>query len=174
VNETAHTAFIALGSNLGDRRATLCDALESLSSDPAITVVVCSSFIETRAVTKGDATHADPQPDYLNAAAQLETTLLPRELLDVMLRLEQEFGRVRAASNQWASRTLDLDLLFYDDLTIDEPGLIVPHPRLHRRQFVLKPMTEIAPDYVHPIKQRTVLELLDRLAAEMVSSPLDH
>jgi len=171
VNNIVHTAFIALGSNLGDRRATLRQALESMSNDPAIAVVASSSFIQTRAVTKGDVAPADIQPDYLNGVAQLETTLLPRALLDVMLHLELECGRVRSASNQWASRTLDLDLLFYDGLTIDEPGLIVPHPRLHRRRFVLEPMSQIAPDFIHPVKQRTIMELLDRLGAETVSSP---
>ena len=144
-------AFIGLGSNLGDREAALRGALELLGED----VVAVSSFRETEPVGYLD------QPAFLNAAAALETGLEPRALLERLLGVERELGRTREGPRH-GPRTIDLDLLVYDDRVIDEPGLVVPHPRLAERRFVLEPLAELDPDVVVPGHGR-VAELLSRL-----------
>jgi 2-amino-4-hydroxy-6-hydroxymethyldihydropteridine diphosphokinase len=144
-------AFIGLGSNLGDREAALRGALELLGED----VVAVSSFRETEPVGYLD------QPAFLNAAAALETGLEPRALLERLLGVERELGRTREGPRH-GPRTIDLDLLVYDDRVIDEPGLVVPHPRLAERRFVLEPLAELDPDLVVP-GQGGVAELLSRL-----------
>jgi len=131
--------FIGLGSNLGDRQATLREALTRLDAVDGIAVVAVSSFRETDPVGKVD------QPRFVNAAAALETSLAPRELLDRLLEVERALGRDRTKEERWGPRTLDLDLLLYGGETIDEPGLEVPHPRLAERAFVLEPLVELDP-----------------------------
>ena len=133
-------AFVGLGSNLGEREATLWKALEGLGATEGIEVVAVSSFRETDPVGKVD------QPRFVNAAAALETSLRPRELLERLLDVERSLGRDRAVEERWGPRTLDLDLLLYGGETIDEPGLEVPHPRLAERAFVLEPLLELDPD----------------------------
>jgi 2-amino-4-hydroxy-6-hydroxymethyldihydropteridine diphosphokinase len=128
--------YIGLGANLGDREATIRAALAALDAEDGIAVVAVSSLRETEPVGVG------PQPLFLNGAASLETTLSARELLDRLLATEQQFGRVRVPGEH-GPRTLDLDLLLYGDEEIDEPGLTVPHPRLHERAFVLEPLAEL-------------------------------
>lgn len=150
------TAYVALGSNLGDRQDNLCRALEALRGAAKVAVTQVSSFLETLPVGGPPG-----QPNYLNGAAELHTDLGPRELLETLLAIEQRLGRVRQEPN--GPRTVDLDLLLYDDLILQEPGLIVPHPRMHERGFVLKPLAEIAPRVVHPVLKATVLDLLLRL-----------
>lgn len=132
-------AFIGLGANLGDREATIRAALDALAEEGGIEVVAVSTLRETEPVGVG------PQPLFLNGAAAIETTLTARELLDRLLATEQSFGRTRTPGEH-GPRTLDLDLLLYGDEQIDEPGLTVPHPRLHERAFVLEPLAEIAAD----------------------------
>ena len=144
-------AFIGLGSNLGDREAALRGALELLGED----VVAVSSFRETEPVGYLD------QPAFLNAAAALETGLEPRALLERLLGVERELGRTREGPRH-GPRTIDLDLLVYDDRVIDEPGLVVPHPRLAERRFVLEPLAELDPVLVVPGRGR-VADLLSRL-----------
>jgi 2-amino-4-hydroxy-6-hydroxymethyldihydropteridine diphosphokinase len=140
------TAYIALGSNLGDRQALLAFAVEALSATPRIEVVAVSRIYETAPV--GPA----PQGPYLNAVLRVETRLEPRALLEHMLDVERRAGRERPAAEplRWGPRTLDLDLLLYADRCLDEPGLCIPHPRLHERAFVLEPLCELAAALVHP------------------------
>ncbi len=132
-------AFVALGSNLGDREVTLRAAVGRLRLLESTEVRAVSRFRNTDPVGYID------QPRFLNGAVELETELSPRELLDSLLALEQAFGRDRTAATPQGPRTLDLDLLLYGDETIAEPGLEVPHPRLHERAFVLEPLAELDP-----------------------------
>ena len=131
---------MGLGSNLGEREATLWKALEGLGATEGIEVVAVSSFRETDPVGVVD------QPRFVNAAAALETSLPPRELLERLLDVERSLGRDRAVEERWGPRTVDLDLLLYGGESIDEPGLEVPHPRLAERAFVLEPLLELDPD----------------------------
>jgi 2-amino-4-hydroxy-6-hydroxymethyldihydropteridine diphosphokinase len=130
-------AYVGLGSNLGKREATLRGAIERLASDPDVKVVAVSTLRETDPV--GPITD---QPRFVNGAVAVETTLTPRALLDRLLEIEAEFGRTRDGP-RGGPRTLDLDLLVYGDEWVDEPGLQIPHPRLHERDFVLEPLQEL-------------------------------
>jgi 2-amino-4-hydroxy-6-hydroxymethyldihydropteridine diphosphokinase len=145
---------VALGSNLGDRRAHLDFAVAKLRT--LLRHVAVSRYHDTVPVGV-----AGPQPLYLNAAVVGETRLTPRELLDALLGIEASRGRVRPYPN--APRTLDLDLILYGAQVIDEPGLIVPHPRFRERPFVLEPLAEVGADLRDPVTGETVSELLDRL-----------
>jgi 2-amino-4-hydroxy-6-hydroxymethyldihydropteridine diphosphokinase len=136
-------AYVGLGANLGDRERTLHGAVDALAAEDGVEVVAVSTLRETEPVGVGE------QPLYLNGAAELDTTLTARELLDRLLAVEQRFGRVRVPGEH-APRTLDLDLLLYGDEVIDERGVTVPHPRLHERRFVLEPLAELAPGLVVP------------------------
>jgi 2-amino-4-hydroxy-6-hydroxymethyldihydropteridine diphosphokinase len=144
-------AFVGLGSNLGDREAALRGALDLLGED----VVAVSSFRETDPVGYLD------QPPFLNAVAALETELGPRALLERLLEVERKLGRTRDGP-RFGPRTIDLDLLLYGDRVIVEPGLVVPHPRMAERRFVLEPLAELDPDLAVPGQGR-VSELLARL-----------
>ena len=137
-----HVAFIGLGSNLADPVAQVSRALDALGGLPQTRVVRRSSLYRSAPVGYLE------QPDFINAVAQLETELAPRRLLDALLALEHECGRTREFCN--APRTLDLDVLLYDDLVHCEHGLNIPHPQMHLRAFVLQPLLEIAPDCVIP------------------------
>ncbi len=148
-------AFIGMGSNLGKREATLRRALALLDEREDVRVVDVSSLRETDPVGYLD------QPRFLNGAARLETDLTPRELLDVLLEVERALGRVREGP-RFGPRAIDLDLLLYGDATIDEPGLTLPHPRLHERRFVLEPLHELDPELV-VLGRGTVAELLSKL-----------
>jgi 2-amino-4-hydroxy-6-hydroxymethyldihydropteridine diphosphokinase len=132
-------AFIALGSNLGDREATIRAAVAELDGTDGVEVVAVSSLEQTEPVGYLD------QPRFLNGAAELRTELAPRDLLDLLLAVEARFGRDRPAGPPQGPRTLDLDLLLYDSEQIGEPGLELPHPRLHERLFVLRPLAELDP-----------------------------
>jgi len=137
-------AYVALGSNLGDRERTLLDAVEALRAEPGVEVAAVSSLIETEPVGVLD------QPRFVNGVVALETALPARALLELLLALERRFGRSREGVPAQGPRTLDLDLLLYGDEEIDEPGLEVPHPRLHERAFVLGPLAELAPELEIP------------------------
>jgi 2-amino-4-hydroxy-6-hydroxymethyldihydropteridine diphosphokinase len=136
------SAYVGLGANLGDRRATIDRALELLRAAPGLDVLAVSSLRET------DPVGFEDQPRFLNGAVALETTLTARELLDLLLEIEQRLGRTRGP--RFGPRTIDLDLLVYGDAELDEPGLTVPHPRLHERRFALEPLAELAPALVVP------------------------
>ena len=130
-------AYVGLGSNLGDREQALRRALELLAEDPEIDVVAVSSFRETEPWGFAD------QPPFVNAAAALETSLSSRELLGRLLAVENALGRTRGEGPRYGPRTIDLDLLLYGGERLDEPGLTLPHPRLHERSFVLEPLAEL-------------------------------
>jgi 2-amino-4-hydroxy-6-hydroxymethyldihydropteridine diphosphokinase len=149
------SAFIGLGSNLGDREASLRRALTALAAEPDVELVAVSAFRDTDPVGYAD------QPRFLNAAAEIETTLSPRELLERLLAIERSLGRTREGP-RFGPRTIDLDLLVHGDEVVDEPGLAVPHARLHERRFALEPLAELAPGLVVP-GRGSVEELLSRL-----------
>jgi 2-amino-4-hydroxy-6-hydroxymethyldihydropteridine diphosphokinase len=136
-------AYVGLGANLGDREAMLRSALEQLRTEPGMRVTAVSAFRDTAPVGLVD------QPRFLNAAAAVETELGARELLDRLLGIERRLGR-RREGPRFGPRTIDLDLLLYGDERIDEPGLHVPHPRLHERLFALEPLTELDQSLVVP------------------------
>ena len=136
-------AYVGLGANVGEREQTIRHALELLGADPAVAVVATSALRETEPVGYRN------QPRFLNGVAAVDTQLAPRELLERLLAVELELGRTRDGP-RYGPRTIDLDLLLYGDSVVDEPGLRVPHPRLHERAFVLEPLAELAPALVVP------------------------
>jgi 2-amino-4-hydroxy-6-hydroxymethyldihydropteridine diphosphokinase len=148
-------AYVGLGANLGPKEVTLLRAVDLLAAEPGIQVLELSQLRETEPVGEID------QPQFLNGAVALETTLEARELLDALLRIEQELGRVRDGE-RWGPRTIDLDLLLYGDAVVDEPGLRVPHPHLHERRFALEPLAELEPELRIP-GRGAVSELLTHL-----------
>jgi 2-amino-4-hydroxy-6-hydroxymethyldihydropteridine diphosphokinase len=149
-------AYIAVGANLGDRAGTIRAALERLDAVPGVSVQSKSRLIETEPVGP-----VRDQPKFLNGAARLETELDPRELLAALLAVESELGRVREGA-PGGPRPIDLDLLLYGEERVDEPGLTVPHPRMHERRFVLEPLAELQPGLKVPGKG-TVEALLAKL-----------
>ena len=151
------TAYIGIGGNLGDRRRIIADAMARLRSHEAIDVVAVSSLHETEPVG-GPA----GQGMFLNAAARLETTLEPGELLAALQNVENALGRTREV--HWGPRRIDLDILLFDDLVVSKPELKIPHPRMHQRRFVLAPLAEIAPETIVPGTGKTAAGLLDGLA----------
>ena len=151
VERKRSTAFVGLGSNLGDSRAIVRKALDLLESTPEIDSVQASSLYVTAPVG-----FSPDQPVYTNGAARIQTTLSPHELLTRLQEIELELGRKR--KQFWGSRTIDLDLLLYDSLILNDPTLTIPHPRMHWRLFVLDPMIELAPGVVIPTLRLTIRE----------------
>ena len=148
-------AYVGLGANLGKREETLDRAIELLREAKGVAVVAVSQLRET------DPVGVPEQPPFLNGAAAVETTLSPRELLDALLGIERELGRVRDGT-RWGPRKIDLDLLLYADDVVVEPGLRVPHPRLHERRFALEPLADLDPELRIPGRGR-VSDLLAHL-----------
>jgi len=142
-------AYLALGANLGDPVATVDSAFAAISRLPQSTLLARSALYRTAPVGLAD------QPEFINAAARIETRLAPEALLDALLAIEQDFGRIRSLRN--GPRTLDLDLLLYDDLVLDTPRLSLPHPRLHLRAFVLQPLADVVPTPDFPLPGRGTL-----------------
>lgn len=147
-------AYIALGSNLGDKEKNLRRALLLLTQQ-GVEVVRVSSFLSTEPYGVTD------QPQFLNAVACVRTSLAPLALLDVLLATELAMGRVRL--RHWGERNIDLDLLLYEDVVLDTPRLRLPHPDMQNRDFVLLPLAEIAPELKHPMLQKTIYELKENL-----------
>lgn len=148
-------AAIGIGSSLGEREATVRAALAELAALPATRLLAVSKLHETTPV---GGVAKNP---FINACAVLETELSPHELLGHLKCIEDQHGRTRQV--RWADRTLDLDLLFYGDLVLDDPTCTLPHPEMHRRVFVLLPLAEIAPDWLHPIFRKTISILKEEM-----------
>lgn len=146
-----HTVYLGLGANLGDRQTTLRSAYQLLP--PQVEIVACSSLYET------PPWGLQEQPPFLNAVCKARTALSPAELLSYVKELEQQLGRV--ASVRWGPRAIDIDILFFDDLVLHSESLIIPHPQLQHRAFVLVPLAELAPQFVHPTIGHTIQQLAD-------------
>jgi 2-amino-4-hydroxy-6-hydroxymethyldihydropteridine diphosphokinase len=155
--------FLLLGSNLGDRQAFLQKAIDHVEAEIA-PVIKQSSVYETQSWGKSDA------PDYLNQVIQLSTNLSAQEVLKRILDIEKVLGRTR--EEKWGSRTIDIDILFYGQDVIAEPDLNVPHPELHNRMFTLAPLSEIAPDFIHPTLNKNVFELKNKLKDNLIVKKL--
>lgn len=150
-----HTAYIALGSNMGDKRAHLESAVRELDENPMCTVEQVSDFIVTEPA--GDV----EQDDFLNGCVKISTLLSPHELLDFLHETEKKHHRERKI--HWGPRTLDLDIILYGDLILSDTDLVIPHPEAHKREFVLAPLCQIAPHAIHPLKNMSVSELLSKM-----------
>ena len=148
-----HQIFLLLGSNLGDRAAHLARARRHLQ-------VACGPVVKTSGIYRTAAWGVTDQPDFLNQALQIQSTLNPKALLQTVLRIEQEIGRVRL--QKWGARIIDIDIIFFDQLTVQSPELVIPHPELQNRRFALVPMNEIAAGMLHPVLNKTVQELLQQ------------
>ena len=154
-----HTTYIALGSNIGDSETYLNEAVEKIGQIPTCTVEKVSSYLVTKPYGVTD------QPDFLNACLKMRTLLYPEELLKELNRIEKEAGRERII--HWGPRTLDLDILLYDDIVLEEDDLCIPHVEMHKRSFVLEPLAEIAPYKRHPVYGKTVREMLEEIQAQL-------
>lgn len=150
-----HTAYIAIGSNLGEREEYINSALDKMKKEPKLRVIKVSDILHT--APYGDTA----KEEFLNGAVKVETILTPEELLDYLHVLEDEAGRERKV--HWGDRTLDLDIIFYDDIVMSTEDLIIPHPDMTNRDFVLIPLAQIDPCILHPIRHKTVRMLLDKL-----------
>ena len=163
ITRKKHVSYIGLGSNMGDRKEYLYGAVEALNTYTDIEVKKISTFIETKPYGNED------QDDFLNGAIEVETMLSPMELLEVCQKIENEAGRER--KEHWGPRTLDLDILIYDNQIIETERLVVPHPDMMNRDFVLRPMTEIAPGFVHPVTGKTMGRMMVELHEKESTRP---
>jgi len=162
-----HTAFIGLGSNLGDRMEHLRFAVDKLGRIEGCEVLKVSDFISTPPYGYKE------QGDFLNGCLMLRTLLTPHELLDELFAIENEAGRIRDV--RWGPRTLDLDIIMYDDLVVSDDRLNLPHIEMHKRDFVLRPLCEIAPNAAHPVLKNTMAGLLEKLrSSNKTPGPADH
>lgn len=158
--------FIGIGSNLGNRRAHYQKALDLMADLPRTAIVRCSSLYESEPI--GEAKNW-----YVNGVVELKTECAPQQLLSRLQKIEAALGRQRTAhTKKWASRTIDLDILLFDNYIVDEEQLKIPHPEMHRRRFVLWPLSELAPQFIHPLLGSTVTELLADLVDNKQVLPL--
>lgn len=155
--------FLLLGSNLGDREGYLQKAIELIETELGV-VTQKSSIYETEAWGKTD------EPNYLNQVARINTTLSARQALEKVLQIEAKMGRIR--EEKWGSRIIDIDILFYGQDIINEPGLIVPHPELHNRKFTLEPLNEMASDLQHPVLKKSIFQLKSELKDNLIVKKL--
>ncbi|MDP9268721.1 MAG: 2-amino-4-hydroxy-6-hydroxymethyldihydropteridine diphosphokinase [Acidobacteriota bacterium] len=158
--------YLGLGSNLGDRRANLEAAISRIAELGAI--VAQSSLYETEPVDMAPAPHSGTPQWFLNCVLTLETELMPKQLLSRLLEIERALGRKRSRASQARKtpRTIDLDVLLFGNSIVETAGLVIPHPAMHQRRFVLEPLAEIAPETRHPVFKRTMRELRDALPKE--------
>ena len=166
IERSWHTAYIALGSNMGDKKAYLDQGVEGLRQTPGCRVEAVSDYLTTEPYGVTD------QDEFLNGAVKIRTLLAPEELLERLHEIEQEAKRERIL--RWGPRTLDLDILLYDSLVLDTADLHIPHIEMHKREFVLKPLCQIAPYVRHPVYNRTAGELLDALCRADGTKEVDH
>ena len=160
-------AFIGVGSNEGERVEHISKALRALSAMNGTRLIQMAAMIETEPI-------GPPQGPYLNTVIEIETTLEPVALLRTLRAIEQAAGRLPSAQ-RWGPRVIDLDILLYDDRILSEPALIIPHPRMHERRFVLEPLAQLAPHVAHPVLKQTIAELLAALPVSPPhSSPITH
>ena len=152
-------AYIGLGSNLGDKKANCLKALKMIDQLKDTELRAISPFYRTEPVGV-----SDQQDWYLNGVAQVATTSPPARLMEELLAIEKELGRER--KKRWDSRTIDLDILFYGNMVINEESLEIPHPRLHLRRFVLVPLADLEPELVHPVLKKSIRELLEECPPE--------
>lgn len=157
-----HTAFISIGSNIGDKLANCQNAISALETVEDTRLCACSRFYKTAPVDYLD------QDWFVNAAVKIDTKLAPRELLEALKEIQQRAGRLKDPI-RFGPRIIDLDIIFYDTAIIDLPELVIPHPRMHKRRFVLQPICDIDPAFVHPVFQKDVRYLLDQLSDETQS-----
>mgnify|MGYP001246185948 FL=1 len=150
-----HNVYLGLGSNLGNRKMFIQSAIKQLATHPLVNVITAASLINNTAIS------TYPQPDYLNTACHIKTTLTPNQLWELTLIIEKKIGR--SSKGEGKSRNIDIDILLYSDHIINTPKLTIPHPRMHQRNFVLTPLNEIAPHIKHPIFKITVNKLYEEL-----------
>jgi len=158
LNKSKHTAFIALGANLGNPAEQIVQALRILAQ--SVTLIKTSSMMRSRPLLLNNKS-SEAEPDYINSVVQIETELTPLDLLDLLLSIESRMGRTRR--EKWESRVIDLDLIAYDKLVLSSERLTLPHPEMMRRDFVLKPLAEIAPEWTHPIGGQKIKDLIQGL-----------
>lgn len=150
-----HKAYLSIGSNIGDREGYLDFAIDRLNDMEDTKVTAVADYLETKPYGGVE------QDDFLNGALEIETLKMPEELLSAVMEIEKEAGRERTI--HWGPRTLDIDILFYDDAIINEEDLVIPHVEIQKRLFVLEPLATIAPFYIHPVYRKSVMDLLDEL-----------
>jgi 2-amino-4-hydroxy-6-hydroxymethyldihydropteridine diphosphokinase len=153
--KNSRSVFIGLGSNIGDREKNLKDAITHLQQSGFVTITSISRFYDT------EAQGVEDQPDFLNCVVKVKTSLEPEELLVMLKKIEKMMGRTE--TERWGPRIIDLDILFYETLVLRNNGLRIPHPEAHKRWFVLKPMSDIEPDFEHPVLKKSIRQLLEEL-----------
>ncbi|MCL1995176.1 MAG: 2-amino-4-hydroxy-6-hydroxymethyldihydropteridine diphosphokinase [Defluviitaleaceae bacterium] len=151
-----HRVYLGLGSNIGDTTANLDNAIKEMEC-PTLKIIRKSTYHNTEPVS------SIPQDDYLNCVVEITTTFTPRELMEHLLDTEKKLGRIRDNAQHWGPRVIDIDILTYDDIISDDPTVILPHPLMHRRLFVLAPFCELNPHYLHPVLRERIQELKDKL-----------
>ena len=155
INRGWHEAYISIGSNIGDKEKNLIEAINNLEDIKGIIIDKVSSFIKT------EPWGLKEQDEFLNGAIKIKTVLSPRELMEVLLNIEKTMKRERIV--KWGPRIIDLDIILYDDLVTDDEYVTIPHPRMEEREFVIKPLLEIAPNKVHPLTKKRIFKMLEDL-----------
>jgi 2-amino-4-hydroxy-6-hydroxymethyldihydropteridine diphosphokinase len=167
--DVKYTAYISIGSNIGDKMTNCRFGVRALNPAGGVNVTGISRFYSTEPV---DFTHQDW---FVNAVVRIETGLEPRALLQLLDSIEKKAGRRRQHAKKFGPRILDLDILLYDDTIIDSPELTIPHPRMHQRRFVLQPICDIDPDIIHPVYRQSMIQLLGSLKTDGQDiTPIDH